>query len=89
MAIDKYGEYMDLTLEEMESGIVLIKGFIEDLQHSVMGYMVTSHPDYDSINGILDNIRLLIAEYKRDLYEDDEDTTDGKTHNTNDWRPSL
>jgi hypothetical protein len=51
--------------------------------------MVTSHPDYDSINGILDNIRLLIAEYKRDLYEDFVDTTNGKTHNTNDWRPSL
>jgi hypothetical protein len=89
MAIDKHGEYMDLTLEEMESGIVLIKGFIEDLQHSVMGYMVTSHPDYDSINGILDNLRLLIAEYKRDLYEDFVDTTNGKTHETDDWSPLL
>jgi hypothetical protein len=89
MAIDKYGEYMDLTLEEMESGIVLIKGFIEDLQHSVMGYMVTSHPDYDSINGILDNLRLLIAEYKRDLYEDFVNTTYGHGHETNDWSPTL
>ena len=30
MAIDKHGEYMDLTLEEMQSGIGLIKGFMED-----------------------------------------------------------
>jgi hypothetical protein len=89
MAIDKHGEYMDLTLEEMESGIVLIKGFIEDLQHSVMGYMVTSHPDYDSINGILNNLRLLVAEYKRDLYEDFVNTTYGHGHKTNDWSPTL
>jgi len=84
MAIDKHGEYMDLTLEQMESGIVLIKGFIEDLQHSVMGYMVTSHPDYDSINGILNNLRLLVEEYKRDLYDEY-----GHTHSTNDWSPTL
>jgi len=87
MAIDKHGEYMDLTLEEMESGIVLIKGFIEDLQHSVMGYMVTSHPDYDSINRILNNLKLLVAEYKRDLYEDVVDTTYGHGHKTSDWSP--
>jgi len=75
---------IELTLDEMSNGVVLIKGFIEDLQHSVMGYMVTSHPDYNSINGILNSISELIEEYKRDLYDEY-----GHTHETSDWSPTL
>ena len=83
---------IELTLDEMSNGVVLIKGFIDDLQHSVMGYMVTSHPDYNSINGILNSISGLIELYKQDLYDDDDDfvsTTYGHGHKTDDWRPTL
>ena len=80
---------IELTLDEMSKGVVLIKGFIDDLQHSVMGYMVTSHPDYNSINGILDSISGLIELYKQDLYDDFVDSTYGHSHETNDWRPTL
>ena len=80
---------IELTLDEMSNGVVLIKGFIEDLQHSVMGYMVTSHPDYNSINGILDSISELIKLYKQDLYDDFVDSTYGHGHKTNDWSPTL
>lgn len=80
MAFSKNEEYMDLTLEEMKSGIDLIKGFIEDLRYSVMGYMVTSHPDYNNINNILNNFRLLVGVYQKDLDDDY-----GHTHTTSDW----
>lgn len=84
MAFSKNEEYMDLTLEEMENGIDLIKGFIEDLQYSVMGYMVTSHPDHNNIKNILNNFRLLVGVYQKDL-----DVSYGHTHETSDWRPTL
>ena len=82
---------IELTLDEMSNGVVLIKGFIDDLQPSVMGYMVTSHPDYNSINGILNSISGLIELYKQDLYDDDDfvSTTYGHGHKTDDWRPTL
>lgn len=70
MAIDKHGEYMDLTLEEMQSGIGLIKGFMEDLERTRFKDSIRTHPDFDKIYGILDNLRQLVAEYKRDLYEE-------------------
>ena len=84
MAIDKYGEYMDLTLNELESGIGLIKGFIEDLERTRFKDSVRSHPDFNQIYGILDNLRLLVGVYQKDMDDDY-----GHTHNTTDWRPSL
>ena len=70
MALDKHGEYMDLTLEEMQSGIGLIKGFMEDLERTRFKDSIRTHPDFDKIYGILDNLRQLVEEYKRDLYEE-------------------
>ena len=84
MAIDKHGEYMDLTLEEMQSGIGLIKGFMEDLERTRFKDSIRTHPDFDKIYGILDNLRQLVEEYKRDLYEEY-----GHVHETDDWRPKL
>jgi len=84
MAIDKHGEYMDLTLEEMQSGIGLIKGFMEDLERTRFKDSIRTHPDFDKIYGILDNLRQLVEEYKRDLYEEY-----GHVHETIDWRPNL
>ena len=84
MAIDKYGEYMDLTLNELESGIGLIKGFMEDLERTRFKDSVRSHPDFNQIYGILDNLRLLVGVYQKDMDDDY-----GHTHETNDWRPSL
>jgi len=84
MAIDKHGEYMDLTLEEMQSGIGLIKGFMEDLERTRFKDSIRTHPDFDKIYGILDNLRQLVEEYKRDLYEEY-----GHVHETIDWRPEL
>ena len=84
MAIDKHGEYMDLTLEEMQSGIGLIKGFMEDLERTRFRDSIRTHPDFDKIYGILDNLRQLVEEYKRDLYEEY-----GHVHETDDWRPKL
>ena len=84
MAIDKHGEYMDLTLEEMQSGIGLIKGFMEDLERTRFKDSIRTHPDFDKIYGILDNLRQLVEEYKRDLYDEY-----GHTHETKDWSPVL
>lgn len=81
--MNKDKECLNLSLNELENGVVLIKGFIEDLRHSVMGYMVTSHPDYDSINRILDNLRLVVS------WEKEVKVDYGHTHETNDWRPIL
>lgn len=84
MAIDKYGEYMDLTLDELESGIGLIKGFMEDLERTRFKDSIRTHPDFDKIYGILDNLRLLVGVYQKDINDDY-----GHTHKTDDWRPTL
>lgn len=61
---------MDLTLEEMEKGIESIKGFIEDMENTKIGIIVKDHPDFGQIYNILNNLRILVQEYKRDLYEE-------------------
>jgi hypothetical protein len=67
--IDK-GMIMDLTLEEMGKGIETIKGFVEDMEHTRIGVIIKDHPDFGEIYGILNNLRMLVQEYKRDLYEE-------------------
>jgi hypothetical protein len=67
--IDK-GMIMDLTLEEMGKGIETIKGFVEDMEHTRIGVIIKDHPDFGEIYGILNNLRILVQEYKRDLYEE-------------------
>ena len=59
---------MDLTLEEMEKGIESIKGFIEDMENTKIGIIIKDHPDFGQIYNILNNLRILVQEYKRDLY---------------------
>jgi hypothetical protein len=83
-AYNEIGDYMELTLDELESGIGLIKGFMEDLERTRFKDSLRTHPDFDQIYGILDNLRQLVEEYKMDLDEEY-----GHTHNTNDWRPTL
>ena len=61
---------MDLTLEEMEKGIESIKGFIDDMENTKIGIIVKDHPDFGQIYNILNNLRILVQEYKRDLYEE-------------------
>ena len=61
---------MDLTLEEMEKGIESIKGFIEDMENTKIGIIIKDHPDFGQIYNILNNLRILVQEYKRDLYEE-------------------
>jgi hypothetical protein len=84
MAIEKNEDYMDLTLDELGNGIGLIKGFMEDLERTRFRDSIRTHPDFDQIYGILDNLRKLVGEHRMGLYE-----TYGHTHNTNDWRPKL
>ena len=67
--IDK-GMIMDLTLEEMEKGIEAVKGFVEDMEHTRIGIVIKDHPDFGQIYNILNNLRILVQEYKRDLYEE-------------------
>lgn len=67
--IDK-GMIMDLTLEEMGKGIETIKGFVEDMEHTKIGVIIKDHPDFGEIYNILNNLRILVQEYKRDLYEE-------------------
>ena len=67
--IDK-GMIMDLTLEEMEKGIETVKGFVEDMEHTRIGIIIKDHPDFGQIYNILNNLRILVQEYKRDLYEE-------------------
>lgn len=83
-AYNEIGDYMELTLDELESGIGLIKGFMEDLERTRFKDSIRTHPDFDQIYGILDNLRQLVEEYKRDLYEEY-----GHVHETIDWRPTL
>jgi hypothetical protein len=71
---------MELTLEEIESGIALVRGFVEDIEHTRIGLVITSHPDYSQIYGILDNLRELVKEYRTDLGNEY-----GHTHDTSDW----
>ena len=61
---------MDLTLEEMEKGIESIKGFVEDMENAKIGVIIKDHPDFGQIYNILNNLRILVQEYKRDLYEE-------------------
>ena len=61
---------MDLTLEEMEKGIESIKGFVEDMENTKIGIIIKDHPDFGQIYNILNNLRTLVQEYKRDLYEE-------------------
>jgi hypothetical protein len=83
-AYNEIGDYMELTLDELESGIGLIKGFMEDLERTRFKDSIRTHPDFDKIYGILDNLRQLVEEYKRDLDEEY-----GHTHETKDWSPVL
>lgn len=83
-AYNEIGDYMELTLDELESGIGLIKGFMEDLERTRFKDSIRTHPDFDKIYGILDNLRKLVGEHRMGLYE-----TYGHTHKTDDWRPTL
>jgi hypothetical protein len=67
--LDK-GMIMDLTLEQMEKGIEAIKGFVEDMENTRIGVIIKDHPDFGQIYSILDNLRILVQEYKKDLYEE-------------------
>jgi hypothetical protein len=83
-AYNKSEDYMELTLDELESGIGLVKGFMEDLERTRFKDSIRSHPDFGQIYGILDNLRKLVGEHRVGLYE-----TYGHTHETNDWRSGL
>jgi hypothetical protein len=63
-------EAMDLTLEELEKGIGIIKAFVEDMDKSRIGVIIKDKPDFGQFYNILDNLRDLVKEYKRDLYEE-------------------
>ena len=83
-AYNEIGDYMELTLDELESGIGLIKGFMEDLERTRFKDSIRTHPDFDKIYDILDNLRKLVEEYKKDLYDEY-----GHSHETKDWAPIL
>lgn len=83
-AYNEIGDYMELTLDELESGIGLIKGFMEDLERTRFKDSIRTHPDFDKIYNILDNLRLLVGVYQKDVND-----KYGHTHETNDWRPVL
>lgn len=75
---------IDLTLEEMLDGIIFLKESIKDLRNYVEGYTITPHPDYNRIDGILNNISGLIEVYKKKLYGDCEYNPE-----TREWRPIV
>jgi hypothetical protein len=61
---------MDLTLEELEKGVETVRGFVEDMENTRIGIIIKDHPDFGQIYNILNNLRILVQEYKRDLYEE-------------------
>jgi len=83
-AYNEIGDYMELTLDELESGIGLIKGFMEDLERTRFKDSIRTHPDFDKIYGILDNLRLLVGVYQKDV-----NNKYGHVHETKDWSPVL
>jgi len=66
--IDK-GMIMDLTLEEMEKGIETIKGFVEDMENTRIGVIIKDHPDFSKIYKILDNLKILVQQWKDDYLD--------------------
>lgn len=60
---------MDLTLDELEKGIPIVKGFIEDMESSKIGVIIKNHPDFDFIYQILENLRIMVEQWKRDYLD--------------------
>lgn len=63
-------DVMDLTLEEMGKGISIIEKFVMDMEKSKIGVVIKDSPDFSQIYNILNNLSLLVEEYKRDVYEE-------------------
>ena len=81
--MDKNDESLNLSLNELESGIGLIKGFMEDLERTRFKDSIRTHPDFDKIYNILENLRLVVS------WEKEVKVGYGHTHKTDDWRPTL
>lgn len=62
-------EAMDLTLAELEKAIPMIKKFVEDMEYSRIGVVIKDHPDYDFIQRVLDNLRIMVEQWKRDYLD--------------------
>ena len=60
---------MDLTLEELEKGVETVKGFIEDMEHTRIGVVIKDHPDFGQIYKILDNLKILVQQWKEDYLD--------------------
>lgn len=60
---------MDLTLEELEKGIPILKGFIQDMENSKIGVIIKDHPDFGFIYQILENLRIMVEQWKRDYLD--------------------
>jgi hypothetical protein len=66
--IDK-GMIMDLTLDELEKGVEVVKGFIEDMEHTRIGVIIKDYPDFSEIYKILDNLKILVQQWKEDYLD--------------------
>lgn len=62
-------EAMDLTLEELEKAIPMIKKFVKDMEDSKIGVVIKDHPDYGFIQKVLDNLRILVEQWKQDYLD--------------------
>lgn len=62
-------EAMDLTLVELEKAIPMIKKFVSDMEHSKIGVIIKDHPDFDFIQRVLDNLRVMVEQWKRDYLD--------------------
>ena len=62
-------EAMDLTLEELEKGIGIIKAFVEDMDKSRIGVIIKDKPDFGQFYNILDNLRNLVEQWKEDYLD--------------------
>ena len=60
---------MDLTLDELEKGVGTVKGFIEDMEYSRIGIIIKDHPDFEQIYKILDNLKILVQQWKEDYLD--------------------
>lgn len=62
-------EAMDLTLVELEKAIPMIKKFVKDMEDSKIGVVIKDHPDFDFIQRVLDNLRIMVDQWKRDYLD--------------------
>jgi hypothetical protein len=60
---------MDLTLEELEKGIPIVKKFVQDMEENKIGVVIKDHPDFSFIYTVLDDLRKMVEQWKAEYLD--------------------